>query len=474
MAGVIGAALALLATPLVGPSLRSGFESMGIAPPTPISPEVTQRLAALEKKASTPAAPPLPENDPARANAAAEENRKQLAALQQQLASMADLQARTAEVAASLQARLAKEPPIADVGTRVQTMEQRLAELAAAANAEPDRAGRIPQLAQVTGRIADLEAALLSRVADVQAGVAKDVDARLAPVVEASEAARSATQRLDRELSGLRTETNRLAAEFQQAKNGVERLQLGLKAAGDDTAKLATSIDGVRRDLDTRIQAAAKPADVSAAVAPLATQLTSLERNLTSVVKSESERNATAERIVLSLELGNLKRAMERGLPYSRELVEVAKVSGNRVDLKPLESYRDQGVPTLAELARSFRPVSHAILDAETEKADGTVVDRLLSGARSFVRLRKTTYTTEDKSPEAVVARIEDALAAGRLSDVVADMKLLERQPDIAKEWIAKVEARQAVDTALRAIDTSLKASLGAGPASPAAAPAQK
>jgi hypothetical protein len=412
--------------------------------------------------------------DPARAIVAAAENRKQIEALEQRLAAMGDLQSKTAAVAAELQARLAKEPPIADVGARLQAMEQRLGELAAAASAEPDRAGRIPQLAQLTGRIADLEAALANRVGEVRKEVSRDIDTRLAPITEASEAARSATQRLDREVGNLKGETNRLASALDQVKNGTERLQLSLKAAQDETAKVASSVDVVRRDLDARLTTMAKPSDVSAAVAPLVAQLSSLERNLSSVVKSESERNATAERIVLSLELGNLKRAMERGLPYNRELAEVSKVSGARIDLRPLEPYRDHGVPTLAELTRSFRPVANAILDAEAEKGDGTVMDRLLSGAKSFVRVRKTTHARDDKSPEAVVARIEDALEAGRLGEVLTEAKSLEKKPDVAKQWIAKVEARQSVDAALKSIDDALKASLGAGPATPAAPAAQK
>ncbi|MEZ5818876.1 MAG: hypothetical protein R3D44_17515 [Hyphomicrobiaceae bacterium] len=444
------------------------------APPPPVSPQVAQRLAALEKKVAAPAAAPPPEADPARANAAASENAKQIAALQKEFASIGELQASAAKVTSELQARLAKEPPIADVGSRLQAMEQQLGELAAAARAEPDRAGRIPQLAQMSGRIADLETALSARVGEVRKDVGKDIETRLAPVTEAAEAARSATQRLDREVASLKSETNRLATGVDQVKNGNERLQLTLKAAQDDTAKLGATLDQVRRDLEVQIKTAAKPTDVSAAVAPLATQLGRLESNLTTVVKSESDRNATAERIVLSLELGNLKRAMERGLPYARELAEVAKVSGSRIDLRPLEPYKSQGVPTLPELTRSFRPVAHAILDAEAEKSDGTVMDRLWSGAKSFVRVRKTTHASSDNSPEAVVARIEDALAAGRLADVLTAFKSLDKKPDIAKQWLAKVEARQTVDAALKSIDEALKASLGAGPASPAASATQK
>lgn len=474
VAGVVGAALALLATPLVGPSLRQTFENMGMAPPAPVSPAIAKRLAELEKKVSAPAAKPAPESDPARAVAAAQENTKQIEALKQQLAAVGAQQSNSAKAAADLEARLAKEPPIADVGTRLLTMEQQLKELAAAATAHPDTAGRIPQLAQLTGRIADLEAALTIRMETVRKEIQNNVQKQVGTVSETSEAARSATQRLDREIGTVKGETNRLATDIDQIKTGQERLKLTLRAAQDETAKVATALDGVRRDLDSRIQATAKPADVSAAVAPLATQLSSLERNLTSVVKSENERNATAERIVLSLELGNLKRAMERGQPYVRELTEVAKVSGSRINLAPLEPYKAQGVPTLAELTRAFRPVAHALLDAETEKSDGTVMDRLLSGAKSFVRVRKTTHARDDKSAEAVVSRIEDALAAGRLGDVLTEAKSLGNKPDIAKAWIAKVEARQTVDTALKSIDDALKASLGAGPAAPAPAAQKK
>jgi hypothetical protein len=475
LSGVAGGVLALLAAPLISPIASHLWEEAGVPPPVAsLPPEVVQRLAALEKKAAAPVAPASPENDPARANAAAEANRKRIEALQAQLAAVGEMQARALKLAGDLEQRLSKEPPIADVGERLVALERQLNELGAAARTEPDRAGRIPQLAAMTGRIADLEAALVARAGELRKDAAREIETRIAPVSEAGEAARSATQRIDRELGTLKGETNRLATGLDKVKTDTERLQLALKAAGDDTAKLAGSVDGVRRELESRIASMAKPDDVTAAVSPLVSKLGALERNLTTVVQSEGERNATAERIVLSLELGNLKRAMERGVPYDRELAEVAKVSGTRIDLRPLEAYRKKGVPTLSELASSFRPVAHAILDADSEKSDGSVVDRLLSGAKTFVRVRKTTHASGDSTPEAIVARIEDALRAGRLGDVVAEAKSLERPPEIAKEWIATVEARQAVDSALKSIDEALKASLGAGPAASPAPAAQK
>jgi hypothetical protein len=470
LSGVAGAALTLLAAPFVLPVVSSVFEQSGLhVPPPAVSPELANRLAAMERKL---AAPPVvdPARDPVRAIAEATANRERIEQLSRSLASLTEAHTRTMRMAAEAEARMARQPPIADVGDRIVKLEGLLSELAAIAQAEPDRAGRVPQLAQIVGRIADLETAVATRVAEVRKDVARDLDQRIAVPTEASEAARSATQRLDREVGGIKSETNRLATDVDQVKTGSERLALTLKAAQDETAKLATALDGVRREMEARLASTAKPQDVSAAISPLMSKLASLENNLTTVVKSETDRNTTAERIVLSLELGNLKRAMERGAPYAQELAEVKKIAGNRLDLAPLERYRTEGVPTLPELVQAFRPVANAILDAEAEKTDGSVVDRLLSGAKTFVRVRKTTHASGDSSPEAVVARMEEALKSGRLGDVLGEAKSIERKPDVAREWVAKVEARHVVDAALRSIDAALKASLGAGPA-PASQP---
>ncbi|MGE3917537.1 MAG: hypothetical protein AB7F78_17730 [Hyphomicrobiaceae bacterium] len=480
LAGLAGGALALLASPFVTPVIGPMLDDLGIHPPSPQpSAEVAQRLLSLERKVATPQAPD-PARDPARAIAETEANRQRIEELARTLAALNEAHARTMRMAAQNDARLAKEPPIADVGERIVKLEQQLGQIAAAAQSEPDRAGRIPQLAQLTGRLTDIEGSLATRIDEARKDLAREVDAKIAPAAEASETARATAQRLDREIGSLRGETNRLATGLDQVKTSTERLQLALKSAQDQTAEVASALDAARRELDTRIKATARPADVSAAVAPIANQLNALERGLTTVVKSETERNATAERIVLSLELGNLKRAMERGAPYGRELEAVRKLAGPRVDVAALERWREEGVPTVSELSRAFRPVANAMLDADAERTDGTVVDRLLSGARTFVRVRKTTHAPGDKSPEAVVARIEDALKAGRLGDVIAEANALERKPAVAKDWIAKVEARQSVDNAIRALDEALKASLGASPAAPApaapapAAPAQK
>ena len=54
------------------------------------------------------------------------------------------------------------------------------------------------------------------------------------------------------------------------------------------------------------------------------------------------------------------------------------KIAGSTLDLSALERSVQEGVPTAQELAKSFRKVANAMLDAEAEPADAGVVDRLL------------------------------------------------------------------------------------------------
>src|SRR6185295_11582942 len=119
---------------------------------------------------------------------------------------------------------------------------------------------------------------------------------------------------------------------------------------------------------------------------------------------------------------------------------------------------------TQAELARSFRKLANAMSDAEAEQPDATLMGRLLSGARSIVRVRKVGHNADDNSLEAIIGRMETALKEGNLGEVLAQGKKLPPKAALAGEdWLKNVEARYAVDHALAEIDNQLKTSLGTG-----------
>lgn len=356
---------------------------------------------------------------------------------------------------------------------RIGKLEEQL-QMIASSSATSD--GNVPQLAAISGKIADVEASLEGKIAELRKSLPADVTDRIVSTQESSEAARAAALRLDRELSSVRTDVARNTQKAEAAKADTDRLQAAVDATKEETAKLSASIGELRSSVDTQLKAFAKPEDVTAAVNPVNSKIAEIEQNVRSVVSSEQSRKQNAERIVLSLELSNLKRALDRGLGqgYAAELEEVSKASAGQLDLAPLERFKDTGVATPAQLKAEFRPLINAVIDADVEPADGSVIDRLLAGAKSVVRVRKVSHDSDDMSTEAVVGRIETALNDGRLGDALAQAKTLPQRARVPiEDWLIKVTARDTVDQAIASVETKLKASLAGAPdAGAPAAPA--
>ncbi|MFN3745790.1 MAG: hypothetical protein ACK4TL_13895 [Hyphomicrobiaceae bacterium] len=451
VSGIAGGLLVLLASPFV--------PGLGGPDATKVAPEVAQRLSALEAAARKAAQPVLPE-DVAKRLAGLEQSLDQLKTVTAAIPSLGEGQVRLDAETKALKDQLASRTGPGSDAERLARLEERLSALAAAALADPKGAGPIPQLAQITGRIADLETALTNRLAALRRDMATEVENRLATTAEAAETARSGTQRLDREVTALKSDVTRTAQRVDQLKTASDQLSEIARAAQEDIASLKAALDALRRET-------ARPADISAALVPAAARLAKLEAGVEAVLKAEADRQSNAERIVLSLELGNLKRAIDRGGPYAAELAEVRKIAGTRLDLSVLQRYQDDGLPTVAELARQFRPLTGAIIDADAERPDASVMDRLVSGARTIVRVRKLTPEADDTSVEATVARMESALNDGRLGDVLRHAKALPAKSITGptRAWLDKVAARQAVEDAVVTIDRQLKSSLGAAPA---------
>jgi hypothetical protein len=421
-AGVIGAVLALAgvqALPMLGVDLGT------------VPPDVTNRIIALEKSSR-----PAPA-DAAQKLAAAE---ARLAKLEDAAQALSTGQAAVASETKSLDAKFAAFGTAPNYTERLAKMEEQLLSIVATAVTDPKNAGRIPQLAQITAKVGDLETALTTRTAALRKEMTQDLDQRFTRADEQAEAARA-----------------RLAARTQS-------LEQSLKSVSDESGLLRTSVDSLKADLDTRMKTAAKPADVQAAVAPFATQLSSLEQNIQGIVKSEKDRNATAGNILLSLELANLKRALDRGGKYESELNSVKKLAGAKLDLTTLETQQKIGVPSLATLGTELRGLAHTMLDAEAEPADATVTDRMLSGFKSIVRVRKTSFSPDDKGTEATIARMEAALKESRLGDTIEEAKKLPpKSAAPAQAWLKRIENRFAIDKALADLEASLKTSLAGG-----------
>jgi hypothetical protein len=325
----------------------------------------------------------------------------------------------------------------ADVAAKLTGAETRLAELERQVQSAQARLGanakaieaRMPA-SDLGERLAKLETAVASLAPDTGSGGAKLADMeKLAG--DASEA-RAASARVDQDVARLKGE----------AQN------------------LRQSLEALKASLDDRLKDTAKADDV----APVKARLAAFERDLHGVLKTEGARTAGAQQVLLALEIASLKRALDRGDSYARELDAVRKTAGGSIDLAVLERDSRTGVPTPGALAQQFRRTANAAVDAEREQADASVLDRLMAGARSIVRWRKASYDADDTSVEAILDRMESALNDGHLAEALAQGKRLPPKAARAAEgWLRKLEARTAADRAIADIETALKASLAGG-----------
>jgi hypothetical protein len=344
--------------------------------------------------------PPAQGGDVTGRLAAAEAKLKGLEEQTRALGGLGDAQAKLATEIKALQGR-GTSPELAERLSKIETA------LAAASAGDPSARG--PQAAALAAKLADLEK------------IASD----------ALEAAKAAGTRGDRDLAVLKT----------------------------DASRLAQRIDAFKADIDERLRNAAKSGDL----ASLQTRIAAFEQEVQGLLKGEGERKDNTQRVLLALEIANLKRAMDRGDRYSAELDAVRKVAGSTLNLAPLERYSLEGVPTLPALTKDFRRVANAAMDAQAEQPDASVWERLVAGARSLVRVRKTGHSADDMSAEAVLGRMEAALKDGRLGEVLAQAgKLPPKASAAAADWLGRVQARYAVDQSLAEIDAALKSSLAA------------
>lgn len=441
-ASLIGAILALAAAEWALPQLGlSGSTSRLSDTATALD----ARVKLLETKIAAPLSPEV--------NKATE---GRLAALEQTVTSIADIKDSQSRLVAETKAALASAA--SDAGepeqmTRLSAVEDKLKALADAGANDPN-AGRLEQLAALTGKVADLETSLATQLTALRKSVAEDVEGRILSATEASEAAKSGTQRIDRDVASVKSDAVRIEERLLAMKTETDRTAAAAKLAQEQSSALKSELDGLK-------SSTAKPSDIAAALGPLSQKISSLEQDLQAIVKAEGERQANSERIVLALELQNLKRALSNGQSYSSEFEDVQKAAGSNIDLSSLAKFKDQGVPSPDELVKEFRTAAYAAIDSETEPEDASVVDRLIAGAKSVVRVRKVNHTPDDKTTEAIVGRMENALKEGRLSDTLAQAQdLSPKAQDAMQPFLNKIAARVSIDNAVAAIEAQLKSSL--------------
>jgi hypothetical protein len=461
-AGLVGGFLALLGADALQPQISDLKSSLGLSDAAETSEDrvatLVDRLTTLEARSESVAAG---EKAVDQKLAGLESRLTELGSLPDNFAALKKSQDELSQETTRLAEQANQGAPGSSVDAeRIAKLEQQLSTMTAFAESN-ENSGVVPRLAALTGRMADLEETLKNQIAAVRSSISEGVEERVGKIAETSEAARSATQRMDRQMANLAEDTARLGQQLETVKADTGRLDDTLRAVKEETGTLASRLQGFEGDINAKIAKLASPADVEQAVKPVVQQVGSLESRVANVVSAEEDRAQNAKRIVLALDLGNLKRAIERGDEFTDELAQVEKTADGLIDVSKLERYGATGVVPVAQLQAMFKPLAHKIIEASSAPTGGSVFDQLLANARSVVKVRKVSHDASDTSAEAVVSRMEEALEAGRLADVLSLAQgLPEGGKQAASAWLAKVEARQAVDKVLASIEDQLKASL--------------
>ena len=427
-----------------------------------------RRLAALEARPAQSSDDAAIRKDVAQLSdqvAAAEKRLAELTGLGKQVASLADdvEKVRVAGVSNSGAAASggADDAQANVLRARLAKLESAMATLSSATTAGGEPSGIAP-LAKFSARFADLEGSLNSQLGGLRKSLMTEMDNRLAKTADATAKAVAGAERLDRELADIKTDAARLDQRATVLKTASDKLAATTRAISEQSAELKVELDALKGDVKQELAKVARPSDVQQAIAPVTKKVASIEKNLVSVLANETARKANAERIVLSLELSNLKRVLDRGAPYGAELDDVKKIAGDVVDVGSLEAHKSTGVPSGQELTRQFSSVAFKIISAQEAPKDDSRINQLLAAAKSIVQVRRTDIPVEEKTAEAAVARIEKRLKDGDMSGALALAdKLPEQAKTPARAWMSQLAARAGVDRAIAKIEEQLKASLG-------------
>ena len=251
---------------------------------------------------------------------------------------------------------------------------------------------------------------------------------------------------------------------------GLKALQadLGTRTAAEEQADkaLGQRIDELRQALDTRAKAADQRAEGLQQALDARTK--TVDQRLSELAKSVEGRAeaGTVQAALRVVAADRIASALASGAPYADALATLKQLDpGQAGALAPLEPFAQSGAPTAASLAQSFQPVAaklNAAALAARQKAvaeRGSITDRLTSMAESIVSVRKVgsegaapTAGTPADPTEAGVAKVQDALARGAVSEAAKAFDALPEQTrQEAGDVGQRLKARAAAGEAARA-----------------------
>ncbi|MBN9061665.1 MAG: uroporphyrinogen-III synthase [Rhizobiales bacterium] len=266
---------------------------------------------------------------------------------------------------------------------------------------------------------------------------------------------------LNARLSGLAARSDLTAA--QQKIDGLAaalaREQAAMKAELATLAQRIASAGASADDPDARRSAAAN----AQAIQQAAQRLQALEQQVTTLARAAAQPpvpSATTNAVRRHALASALAQSLARGGAYEAELDALKSLGAPSAQIAALEPYARGGAPSARALSDEFKPIAPKLLDAlQSETPSNSLLDRAVGALKQMVRIRPIGEARGD-DPATLVARIEDALSRGSLSQAVASFdRLPERLRAIGADWRARVQARiDAGAAAQAALDDATRA----------------
>lgn len=375
-------------------------------------------------------------------------------------AERAAMDARLAQLEQSVAALPAQDTGAAALGK----VADRVAALEAQANsAETARAAQTATLEDLAKRAEALDGAVSEQAAVLTK--ARDRFGRLETTLK----------RIDETASsggGDLAQFTALAGRITELGNTVEGRIAALEKAraettpqGDALEAKAAQIGEALAALETRVsevETAAASATPGTEIAELSERIAKLEEELGQLGERQLKLGGEARSAGLAIAFANLSRAVTGAKAYEAELGAVKRLAPEGFDFSALDAHASTGVATRGTIARDFPNALRAALRADTSPRSDSLVDRLVSNARSIVQVRRTTPDEgEGGAASAVLARMEGRLRAGDLEGAVSEGAALEGGLAKAMQpWLARAKTRVAVDAAMAGLEQALVSAL--------------
>jgi len=259
---------------------------------------------------------------------------------------------------------------------------------------------------------------LAARVAGIEAKISKPAAPAPDPaMVGRVEALEKSLASLRGDLSGLRTQSEKLAASVNDVKSTPREsaASVDLSAINERIAQLERA---TRAQVSEIAQESARPAD-----------------------------DVPLRRVVAA---SVLDVSVRQGEPYAAALTAAKSLAENADALKPLDDFAATGVPSAASLSRELLTLVPKLSPAPENATSGSgIVDRLQAGAAKLVRIERTDGVGNDRG--AVVARVTAAALRNDFAEARRELNTLAPADRAAAQgWLDKAAARDAALAASR------------------------